>query len=216
MKQLRTIVIVFIAILFMGVFSACTNDETDQALTKSQLLIKKSKEFAKKYNVDLRLKEENIDKIAETLTVDQMEKDYQDFASSCGKVIKFMPPKSTNVIKTRNRILIRRKMQGMEYLPEGKKRFLCDTPHATFTEVISGYFELEPNGVGFLYMSSGATVCQGTLQEAPRGYFYDEKNYHFYAYGMVFWDSPCYNGTVYASGEFGSYSGNYVTFSKKK
>ena len=78
MKQLRTIVIVFIAILFMGVFSACTNDETDQALTKSQLLIKKSKEFAKKYNVDLRLKEENIDKIAETLTVDQMEKDYQD------------------------------------------------------------------------------------------------------------------------------------------
>lgn len=45
MKQLRTIVIVFIAILFMGVFSACTNDETDQALTKSQLLIKESTYF---------------------------------------------------------------------------------------------------------------------------------------------------------------------------
>lgn len=216
MKKIKIILAIFTAVLISCAIYACSSDDAQQSQTKAQILLKKSKELAKKYNVDLHLKAENIDKIAETLTVEQMEKDYQSFAKSCDRVVQFSTPKSATTAKTRNRISIRRKMQGVEYMSDGKVCFLCDTPQSAYTEVISGYFELQlVNGSGFLYMSSGATSCQGNFQEKYGGYFNDEKDYRFYISGPVYWDSPYYSGTVYASGEFRSDTGNYVSFSRK-
>lgn len=41
--------------------------------------------------------------------MEQMEKDYQDFAKSCDRVMQFSAPKSATTAKTRNRISIRGK-----------------------------------------------------------------------------------------------------------
>lgn len=104
MKKIKIIFAIFIAVLISCVFHACSSDDAQQSQTKAQILLKKSKELAKKYNVDLHLKTENIDKIAGILTVEQMEKDYQDFAKSCDRVMQFSAPKSATTAKTRNRI----------------------------------------------------------------------------------------------------------------
>ncbi len=60
-------------------FHACSSDENNdpQPMTKTQLLLKKSKEFAQKYNVDLEVDEAQLEKVADMLSVEQMERDYQ-------------------------------------------------------------------------------------------------------------------------------------------
>ena len=133
MKKIKIILAIFTAVLISCAIYACSSDDAQQSQTKTQILLKKSKDLAKKYNVDLHLKAENIDKIAETLTVEQMEKDYQSFAKSCDRVVQFSTPKSATTAKTRNRISIRRKMQGVEYMSDGKVCFLCDTPQSAYT-----------------------------------------------------------------------------------
>lgn len=65
--------------------ASCSEDaieEQEQTLTKADILRAKAMEFAKKYNVDMTLNEENIDSLAEVLTVEQMERDFQEFAAS--------------------------------------------------------------------------------------------------------------------------------------
>lgn len=61
---------------------ACSQDEAeeDAKQTKIELLKAKAKEFAKKYGVEMSLNEENIEALAETLTVEQMEEDFKAFA----------------------------------------------------------------------------------------------------------------------------------------
>lgn len=67
------------AITTFVAFHACSSDENNdpQPMTKTQLLLKKSKEFAQKYNVDLEVDEAQLEKVADTLSVEQMERDYQ-------------------------------------------------------------------------------------------------------------------------------------------
>jgi len=64
------------------VFSSCSQDEAeDTNQAKVELLKAKAAEFAKMYGVQMSLNEENIEQIAETLTVEQMEQDFQAFAN---------------------------------------------------------------------------------------------------------------------------------------
>lgn len=71
---------VLLSALSIG-FTACSQDEVDEPQqTKVDLLKAKAKEFAEKYGVEMSLNEDNIAQIAETLSVEQMEKDFQNFA----------------------------------------------------------------------------------------------------------------------------------------
>ncbi len=90
-------------------FNACSQDEAEvQTLSKAEMLKAKAKEFAKKYGVSMSLNEENLSQLAETLTVEQMEKDFQAFAALkgqnivCGEsVTKADASKRTNKLKIR-------------------------------------------------------------------------------------------------------------------
>ncbi len=59
------------AIATFVAFHACSSDEANeqQPTSRTQFLLKKSKEFAQKYNVDLEVDEAQLEKIADTLSV---------------------------------------------------------------------------------------------------------------------------------------------------
>ena len=64
MKRFLILLLVFTGAMAAKVaFHACqADDEADSQLSpKAQLLLKKSREFAKKYNVDMTLNEDNIE-----------------------------------------------------------------------------------------------------------------------------------------------------------
>jgi len=84
MKRILFLSFLMVAALTIGtvVFSSCSQDEAeDTNQTKVEHLKAKAAEFAKKYDVQMSLNEENIEQIAETLTVEQMEQDFQVFAN---------------------------------------------------------------------------------------------------------------------------------------
>lgn len=95
-------------------FHACASDEADeQALSpQAQLLLKKSREFAQKYHVDMTLNEENIEETAKTLTVAQLENDYREWAEAIKTPIelKVTAPEG----KTANKIKLRRRISELE------------------------------------------------------------------------------------------------------
>ncbi len=95
-------------------FHACASDEADeQALSpQAQLLVKKSREFAQKYHVDMTLNEENIEETAKTLTVAQLENDYREWAEAIKTPIelKVAAPEG----KTANKIKLRRRIAELE------------------------------------------------------------------------------------------------------
>lgn len=65
----------------MTIFTSCESDETDfDPNNKIELLKAKSKEFAKKYDVDVTLNDDSIAKYADQMTVESMEEDYKAFA----------------------------------------------------------------------------------------------------------------------------------------
>lgn len=65
----------------MTIFTSCESDETDfEPNNKIELLKAKSKEFAKKYDVDVTLNDDSIAKYADQMTVEGMEEDYKAFA----------------------------------------------------------------------------------------------------------------------------------------
>lgn len=73
-----------VAFLFGTVaFHSCSNEDLDEdsVQSKAELFRAKAKELSKKYGVDVTLNEENIEKMAETLTMEQFEKEFQMFAT---------------------------------------------------------------------------------------------------------------------------------------
>lgn len=89
MKKISLLLLLFFGAMATFVaFQACSSDEmNEQPQTKAQLLLKKSREFAKKYGVKMELNEENIEEIAKTLTVEEMEQDYRNWAEYTKKPI---------------------------------------------------------------------------------------------------------------------------------
>ena len=93
-------------------FHACSTDESDEhPQSKAQLLMKKSQEFAKKYDVNMVINKDSIESLAQTLTIEQMEKDYQEMA---GFHETFFVPNSYDGAKTINKLRIRRKALNFE------------------------------------------------------------------------------------------------------
>ena len=96
-------------------FHACSADdaaEEPQHSPQVQMLLQKSREFAKKYNVNMTLNEDNIEETAKTLSVEQMEKDYREWAklTKTPLVVK----DSDNGKQSKNKIKLRKKIVEME------------------------------------------------------------------------------------------------------
>ena len=70
----------FTAVLAFHACSADDEAEEPQHSPQAQLLLQKSREFAKKYNVNMTLNEDNIEETAKTLSVEEMEKDYREIS----------------------------------------------------------------------------------------------------------------------------------------
>jgi lipoprotein len=99
----------------MTIFTSCESDETDfEPNNKIELLKAKSKEFAKKYDVDVTLNDDSIAKYADQMTVESMEEDYKAFAEMKKSLqnisTETMPSVPTKLLSKRD-FLKRRKVE---------------------------------------------------------------------------------------------------------
>lgn len=96
MKKLIFGVGLVLTVSIIHLFNACSADETEEAYmeqtSKKELLLAKSKEFAKKYKVKMWLNEENMDYIVRHLTIEQMEQDYIRESQRKPEVVYFETP----------------------------------------------------------------------------------------------------------------------------
>lgn len=94
---------------------ACTADEQDDTnLSKEELLLKKSKEFAQKYDVDMALNEDSLSQIAETLTIEQMEEDYKEWAAMLKDTLHMQTKIIPQAVQTKNKLRVRRRISQEE------------------------------------------------------------------------------------------------------
>lgn len=114
MKEKISVFIMSITCL-MTIFTSCESDETDfEPNNKIELLKAKSKEFAKKYDVDVTLNDDSIAKYADQMTVEGMEEDYKAFAEMKKSLqnisTETMPSVPTKLLSKRD-FLKRRKVE---------------------------------------------------------------------------------------------------------
>ncbi len=180
------------ALTSISVFYACSSDEADdQSLSQSQLLLKKSREFAKKYGVELALNEENIDEIAKTLTVEQMEKDYQEWANT--NIHLSLIQKNNLSTKTINKLRINKRRTTFESTSL--------TQHCEFNADNNKniYVTLDYNfgnqGSGLAHVSISYKGSNGEKSFIPIGFtLYDTGEYTFIILGSIYLTGPVYSG----------------------
>lgn len=103
MKKNKLSVIALAILAVVLSFAQCTNDEADETVTKVEILKEKAKQLSKKYGIEVTLNEEEIEKVADTLTFEQMERDFQQIAALNGtEIISTPTPRDRQ--KTRLRI----------------------------------------------------------------------------------------------------------------
>ena len=102
---------VFTAVLAFHACSADDEAEGPQHSPQAQLLLQKSREFAKKYNVNMALNEDNIEETAKTLSVEQMEKDYREMSEFH---LSFDVPNQSTGGRSVNKLRIRKKVTTFE------------------------------------------------------------------------------------------------------
>ena len=215
---MKTKIITFVVTLLCltTTFTSCSSDEVDDTQgNKKELLLKKSKEFAKKYGVKMELNEDSLDVIARTLTVEQMEKDYKEWAEAAPIRIEVSAPTNSNSKKSKNGIKLAKRIKGAEYLGFNKWRFYC---HFGNNLSFSGTFELyTENQVGELYMYNVGDVCQGTMSVVnDGGYLNDYDDYSFRTHGEIFYPLHSYYRTRgEGTGYFSSKYGNYIVVSNR-
>lgn len=93
MKKLIFGVGLVLTVSVINLFNACSADETEEAYmehtSKKELLLAKSKEFAKKYGVDMEIRKDILDELAQSITIEEMERDYKEMAKNKQKPITF-------------------------------------------------------------------------------------------------------------------------------
>ena len=108
-KLLLSLLILTGAFTAVLAFHACSADdeaEESQHSPQAQLLLQKSREFAKKYNVNMTLNEDNIEETANTLSVEEMEKDFREMSEFD---LSISTPSTTTNGHSINKLRIRRK-----------------------------------------------------------------------------------------------------------
>ena len=164
-------------------FHACSADEEadePQHSPQAQLLLQKSSEFAKKYNVNMTLNEDNIEETVKTLSVEEMEKDYREMSEFD---ICISSPSTPPRGRTVNKLRIRRKTTMFEETTITGS-FTCSAEYGTTVQVgyqignggynddvsvilthysASGTAHLKPQGVTFQGSDKCAFSASGTV-----------------------------------------------------
>ena len=94
----------FTAVLSFHACSADDEAEEPQHSPQAQLLLQKSREFAKKYDVNMALNEDNIEETAKTLSVEQMEKDFREMENFQISFKLINPNRTVNKLRVRKKI----------------------------------------------------------------------------------------------------------------
>lgn len=115
MKQIFFLLLV--TFTFVLATNSCTSDDSKlpKECSKKELLIAKSKELAKKYNVRLSLDLSKLDEASEELTIEQMEQIYQNWANMDSIVIYDRNTKES--CHSKNGIRLHRHMIDKEVSP---------------------------------------------------------------------------------------------------
>ncbi len=168
---------------------ACSSDETNepQSMTKTQLLLKKSKEFAQKYNVDLEVDEAQLEKVADTLSVEQMERDYQAWANFTRTPITVTPKKtkSSNGLK-----LTKRRATYESTSISGQYKDIVDNnPYMTYEL----FYNFGNNGNGTVRVVVTYGKYEGMAFLQPTGFTsYGSNSCSFTAVGSINLTRPLY------------------------
>ena len=118
MKKLFLTLAFIATTLVLAVTYACSSDSSEQesVTTKAQLLLNKSHEFAQKYHVSIYLNEENINEIAKTMTVEQLEAMYVQWAKQPQQSYTIKLPAQSQ--KLNGRVKLRRRAELREDFDE--------------------------------------------------------------------------------------------------
>ena len=131
----------FTAVLAFHACSADDEAEEPQHSPQAQLLLQKSREFAKKYNVNMTLNEDNIEETAKTLSVEEMDSMYMAFSHL--RIDVPIRVNSNVAAKTKNKIRIRK-----------LKPVLEDDRPKTYSGTVSGD---DSNAALGIYVSADAS-----------------------------------------------------------
>lgn len=143
----------FASLLILGIaftvfaLHACQSDEMDTTeqttlSAKARLLLEKSKVFSQKYGIEMRLNEDSIETIAQTLTVEEMEADYKQWAACKkmkGETKSFRIRK--NVKQTANGLRLRSKTPEREVV-DHYQHGITDVAHLRYRDEVHT-FEME-------------------------------------------------------------------------
>lgn len=154
--------------------------------------MKKSKEFAQKYNVDLEVDEAQLEKVADTLSVEQMERDYQAWAKlqSFPIIITSKRAKSTNGL----RLTKHRASFESTNISECIDGYVNDNPNILYE--ISYNFGNGGNGMVRVWLSHHGSEGIAYLQ--PIGYaYYGSNKCSFTANGSIHLSGGFYYGTYH-------------------
>lgn len=179
-------------LVVISVFHACSsNDSDEQTETRTQFLLKKSKELGQKYGVDMTLDETNIEKNSKTLTVEQMEKDYKDWASFSAH----LKLKSTTEVKSAHHLrLVRRRAMFETTATNGHYENSADNNNKIYVVVD---YNFGNKGNGLVHVHLRYKNSEGESSFIPIGYIlYGSNVCSFTAKGYVFISGGIYRGTM--------------------
>lgn len=193
-------------------FHACSADDdaNEGKCPEAQLLLVKSHEFAKRYNVDLSLNKDSIDEISKALTVEQMEEDFRDWASvDC----TFKLHNKGNSPVTTNKLRINKRRVAFESTDiVGHYEGTASNNSKISVEV---YYNIGNKGSGLVRVNVSYHDCTGSVSLVPTGYtFYGGDKCSFTAVGTVNLVGPRYNGCYHVCIEKSVTGDMYCTVSK--
>lgn len=182
------------AIATLVTFHACSSDEANdpQPMSKSQLLLKKSKEFAQKYNVDLEVDETQLEKVADTLSVEQMERDYQAWANLNAHI----KMQNSTKVRTSKSLKLKRKRAAFESTAINGHYEHTATNNKSINVIID--YNFGNSGSGLVHVRISYKGSDGQASFIPIGYtFYGSDECEFTATGSVFLSGGLYKGLMH-------------------
>lgn len=195
------------AFVLFGSCSGDENEENETAVSKADLLRLKAKEFAKKYNVRMSLNEDNIEYLAETLSVEEMENDFRMFAEDQKHPQVYTSDDTEETRKTEKRLTIKRTKtleEEREKVEEGsyternvslRKTYPNDQKrNCDYTCDITVHWKYLLKGVSsatlsFSNINPSSGSCKGDIVPS----FSNSGGFNFTASGNIHLSTPKYN-----------------------
>ena len=202
----------FTAVLAFHACSADDEAEEPQHSPQAQLLLQKSREFAKKYDVNMTLNEDNIEETAKTLSVEEMEKDFREMSELH---LSFDVPNQSTGKRSVNKLRIRRKAATFEEtMVSGSFRCDIDDYQMKGYSVKVDYKLGNGNYNNYVDVTLSHYYSSGSARFMPQGFMQQGNNdCSFSASGTIRIYGIRYNANYFVSVSH-SPSGNHASASR--